>query len=98
MNNTLLTVKGLKKSYGRTPVLQDISFSLKRGETLALIGPSGAGKSTCLRCINFLERPDAGEIALDGERIGRYQKRGREITWPCRPSKQGGCHALKLMS
>jgi polar amino acid transport system ATP-binding protein len=78
VNDTLLTVHGLKKSYGGTPVLHDISFSLRRGETLSLIGPSGSGKSTCLRCINFLERPDAGEISLDGERIGRVTKRGRE--------------------
>ena len=78
MNDTLLTVNGLKKSYGGSPVLHDISFSLKKGETLSLIGPSGSGKSTCLRCINFLERPDAGEIVLEGERIGVYTKRGRD--------------------
>lgn len=78
MNDTLLAVKGLKKSYGGAQVLHDISFSLRKGETLSLIGPSGSGKSTCLRCINFLERPDAGEITLDGERIGRINKRGRE--------------------
>jgi polar amino acid transport system ATP-binding protein len=78
VDDTLLTVNGLKKSYGESPVLHDISFTLKKGETLALIGPSGSGKSTCLRCINFLERPDAGEIVLEGERIGRYTKWGRD--------------------
>jgi polar amino acid transport system ATP-binding protein len=74
----LLTVEGLKKSYGADDVLRGISFDLKRGETLSLIGPSGSGKSTCLRCLNFLERPSAGEIVLEGERIGRVGTGGRE--------------------
>ena len=69
MENTLLTVKGLKKSYGAAEVLKDISFQLQRGETLSLIGPSGSGKSTCLRCVNYLEKPSGGEIVLEGERI-----------------------------
>jgi polar amino acid transport system ATP-binding protein len=70
MNDAVLTVRGLNKRYGATEVLKDISFDLRRGETLALIGPSGSGKSTCLRCLNFLEKPSGGEIALEGERIG----------------------------
>jgi polar amino acid transport system ATP-binding protein len=73
VSDVLLTVNGLKKSYGAVDVLRGISFDLKRGETLALIGPSGSGKSTCLRCLNFLERPNAGEIDLEGERIGRIR-------------------------
>jgi polar amino acid transport system ATP-binding protein len=75
LNDVLLTVKGLKKSYGAIDVLRGISFDLKRGETLSLIGPSGSGKSTCLRCINFLERPCEGQIDLDGEHIGRVRTR-----------------------
>jgi polar amino acid transport system ATP-binding protein len=78
VNDTLLTVDGLRKSYGAVEVLRDISFDLKRGETLALIGPSGSGKSTCLRCLNYLERPNGGEIVLDGERIGRRSSNGRD--------------------
>lgn len=66
----LLRVEGLKKSYGPLEVLKDISFELKKGETLSLIGPSGSGKSTCLRCINFLERPSDGAILLENDRIG----------------------------
>jgi len=73
MNDILLTVKGLKKSYGAVEVLKDISFDLRRGETLSLIGPSGSGKSTCLRCLNFLEKPTGGEIVLAGEHIGRVR-------------------------
>ncbi|HEU4460077.1 MAG TPA: amino acid ABC transporter ATP-binding protein [Methylibium sp.] len=75
MQEALLTVDGLKKSYGAAEVLKGISFDLKRGETLSLIGPSGSGKSTCLRCLNFLERPDAGDIVVEGKRIGRIGDR-----------------------
>ena len=91
MNDVLLTVNGLKKSYGPVEVLRDISFDLKRGETLALIGPSGSGKSTCLRCVNFLERPTAGEIHLEGERIGRVTKKGRDrdmSDWELAPQRR----------
>ncbi|MGW9949440.1 polar amino acid transport system ATP-binding protein [Rhizobium leguminosarum] len=68
--NALLSVAGLRKSYGPIEVLKGIDFDVASGEKIALIGPSGSGKSTCLRCMNFLEKPSAGEIRLDGERIG----------------------------
>ena len=68
--NALLSVAGLRKSYGPIEVLKGIDFDVAPGEKIALIGPSGSGKSTCLRCMNFLEKPSAGEIRLDGERIG----------------------------
>ena len=68
--NALLSVAGLRKSYGPVEVLKGIDFDVAPGEKIALIGPSGSGKSTCLRCMNFLEKPSAGEIRLDGERIG----------------------------
>ncbi|MGO7204097.1 amino acid ABC transporter ATP-binding protein [Rhizobium ruizarguesonis] len=68
--NAILSVAGLRKSYGPIEVLKGIDFDVAPGEKIALIGPSGSGKSTCLRCMNFLEKPSAGEIRLDGERIG----------------------------
>ncbi|MGZ2431028.1 amino acid ABC transporter ATP-binding protein [Rhizobium redzepovicii] len=68
--NALLSVAGLRKSYGPVEVLKGIDFTVAPGEKIALIGPSGSGKSTCLRCMNILEKPSAGEICLDGERIG----------------------------
>ena len=71
----LLSVEGLRKSYGPVEVLKGIDFDVAPGEKIALIGPSGSGKSTCLRCMNFLEKPSAGEIRLDGERIGVRQGR-----------------------
>ena len=63
---TLLEVKNLKKSFGKTEVLKGISFSLQKGEVLAIIGSSGSGKTTLLRCLNFLELPDAGAITVGG--------------------------------
>ncbi len=69
MQNNVLEVKNLSKSYGDTPVLRDISFTLGRGEVLVIIGSSGSGKTTLLRCLNFLEEADGGEILVDGEKI-----------------------------
>jgi polar amino acid transport system ATP-binding protein len=66
----ILHVSGLSKSFGSLPVLNDINFSVARGETVCLLGPSGSGKSTLLRCINWLERPDSGRILLGGEPVG----------------------------
>jgi len=66
----VLTVARISKAFGSLLVLDDISLRVHRGETICLLGPSGSGKSTLLRCINWLERPDSGEVHLSGERIG----------------------------
>ncbi|MBQ7874459.1 MAG: amino acid ABC transporter ATP-binding protein [Oscillospiraceae bacterium] len=63
----MLEVKNLKKSFGELEVLKGIDFSLEQGEVMAVIGSSGNGKTTLLRCINFLEKPDCGEIIVNGE-------------------------------
>ena len=63
----LLEVKNIQKSFGRTEVLKNISFSLQKGEVLAIIGSSGSGKTTLLRCINFLETPNQGTISVGGK-------------------------------
>ena len=65
----LLEVQNLKKNFGKTEVLKGISFSLEKGEVLSIIGSSGSGKTTLLRCLNFLETPDEGSIAVDGETL-----------------------------
>ena len=68
--NKVLDVAGVSKRFGDVEVLSDVSFQVDKGETICVLGPSGSGKSTLLRCINWLERPDAGQIYLNGERIG----------------------------
>ncbi len=64
---SVLEVKDLKKSFGKTDVLKGVSFNLEKGEVLSIIGSSGSGKTTILRCINQLETPDSGFISVSGE-------------------------------
>ena len=66
---SLLEVKNIKKSFGKTEVLKGVSFSLEKGQVLAIIGSSGSGKTTLLRCLNFLETPDEGEIYINGKAL-----------------------------
>ena len=65
----LLEVQDVHKRFGHSEVLKGISLSVEQGEVLAILGPSGSGKSTLLRCINQLERVDAGDILFDGESV-----------------------------
>ena len=65
----VLEVKNLKKNFGKTEVLKGVGFSLEKGEVLAIIGSSGGGKTTLLRCINFLEFADGGQILVNGNII-----------------------------
>ncbi|MBQ6847878.1 MAG: amino acid ABC transporter ATP-binding protein [Clostridia bacterium] len=66
---SVLEVKNIKKSFGKTEVLKGLSFSLEKGEVLSIIGSSGSGKTTLLRCLNFLEFADEGTISVDGKII-----------------------------
>jgi len=68
-NMAILEVQNLSKKYGDAIVLNNISFSLDEGKVLAVIGPSGGGKTTLLRCLNFLEKPDTGQIIVRGETL-----------------------------
>ena len=65
----ILEVKNIKKHFDDTKVLDDISFSLEKGQVLAIIGSSGSGKTTLLRCLNFLESADAGSILVNGQEL-----------------------------
>jgi D-methionine transport system ATP-binding protein len=65
----MIELSQLTKSYNGTPALLDINLFIQEGEIFGIIGKSGAGKSTLLRCINLLERPDTGQVYLDGEDI-----------------------------
>lgn len=63
----ILEVERLKKRFGSTDVLKDISFTMEKGSVLSVLGSSGSGKTTLLRCLNFLEKPDGGKIRVDGQ-------------------------------
>lgn len=65
----MIEVKNLSKSFGNLSVLNNISERIEDKEVVCIIGPSGSGKSTFLRCLNLLEKPDSGDIVLDGETI-----------------------------
>ena len=71
MDNTILDIRHLSKSFGTHEVLKDIDFSVKKGDVTSIIGASGSGKSTLLRCINLLENPSSGEILFHGENVVR---------------------------
>lgn len=64
-----LEIENYTKKFGETEVLKGISFTLEKGQVLAIIGSSGGGKTTLLRCLNFLEIPDAGVLRLNGETL-----------------------------
>ena len=65
----ILEIENICKSFGRTEVLKNVSFSLEKGQVVSIIGSSGSGKTTLLRCLNFLERPDKGVIRVNGETL-----------------------------
>ena len=69
MENMILQVNHLSKSFGTHEVLRDIDFSVAKGDVTSIIGASGSGKSTLLRCINLLETPSSGEILYHGTEI-----------------------------
>jgi polar amino acid transport system ATP-binding protein len=64
-SNPIVQIENVHKRFGKVHALRGISTTVRRGEVLVLIGPSGSGKSTLLRCINGLERPEAGRVIVD---------------------------------
>ena len=76
----MIKVKGLKKSFKNLEVLKDINLEVKTGEVVVILGPSGSGKSTFLRCLNYLEKPDSGEISIDDVTIDAKNASKKDIT------------------
>jgi len=86
MTDLMVDAKNIAKHYGNIEVLKGVNLQVKRGEVTCLIGPSGSGKSTLLRCINHLEKHDAGELFVDGNLVGYelkdnklYERKSNEI-------------------
>jgi len=77
VNTAMVQAEKVHKRFGRVEVLKGISLEVQRGEVLCLLGPSGSGKSTFLRCINHLEKIDAGRLWVDGELVGYRQAGGK---------------------
>lgn len=65
----MIQLKRLTKTFGKNEVLKGIDLTVKKGEVVVILGPSGSGKTTLLRCINFLERPNDGEVAIGNHSV-----------------------------
>jgi polar amino acid transport system ATP-binding protein len=74
----MVKAEGVHKNFGRLEVLKGISLEVHPGEVMCILGPSGSGKTTFIRCINHLEKIDAGRLWVDGELVG-YRQAGDKI-------------------
>lgn len=69
--DSMIQLHGITKSFGSLQVLRGIDLQVNRGEVVAIVGPSGAGKTTLLQIMGTLDRPDEGEVIIDGENVSR---------------------------
>src|ERR1700728_4728413 len=76
--SAMVKAEGVHKRFGRLEVLKGVDLEVERGEVLCMLGPSGSGKSTFLRCINHLEKINAGRLSVDGELVG-YREAGDKL-------------------
>ena len=79
MSETLLELKNIKKSFGTTDVLNGIRLSISRGEFITFLGASGCGKTTTLRIIAGLEKPDEGQVLLEGKDVTDLEPHQRDV-------------------
>ena len=77
MDTAMVEARGVRKSFGSIEILKGIDLRVERGSVTWLIGPSGSGKTTFLRCINHLEKVDAGRLYVDEQLVGYTERNGR---------------------
>jgi polar amino acid transport system ATP-binding protein len=77
MSDEMIRADNIHKAYGSLEVLKGVDLVVKPGEVCCVLGPSGSGKSTFLRCINHLEKINAGRIFVDGELMGYQERKGK---------------------
>lgn len=75
----MIKITHLKKAFGKQEVLKDVSFQIEKGQVVTILGPSGSGKTTFLRCINFLEKADEGQLIFDDRTIDLKKVSKKEI-------------------
>lgn len=75
----MITLENVKKSFNGQPVLRDVSLQVRDGEVVAILGPSGSGKTTLLRCLNFLERADAGTLRIGAQTVDLQHASRQEV-------------------
>lgn len=75
----MIEIRNAKKSFGKTEVLRDVSIQVKKGDVIVILGPSGSGKTTLLRCINFLEKADAGTLTIGEQTVNLKKASQKEI-------------------
>ena len=75
----MLEIKNVRKRFGDLEVLKGISLTVNKGDVVAILGPSGSGKTTFLRCLNFLEKADGGDMVFDGEHFDLHAASKAEI-------------------
>ena len=71
----MIDIKGITKSFGQLQVLKGIDLHIEKGEVVSIVGPSGAGKTTLLQIIGTLDKPDSGEIIIDGTDVGKLSSK-----------------------
>lgn len=75
----MIKLTNISKSFGRNPVLKSIDLTVNKGEVVVILGPSGSGKTTLLRCVNYLEKPSGGEIAIGDFRMNAEHAAKKDI-------------------
>ena len=89
MNDKIISVKNLHKSFGKLEVLKGVDIDIHKGDVVAVIGPSGCGKSTFLRCLNRLEEPTSGRIEFNGETVFKNERNEWKNAWKALQAKKG---------